>query len=272
MPLYTFLNGTQAQKDRWREGPAHMMNLPVLSLPVSVEVEFLPPEELQAQTTLAETFFTYGDAGSKCKVRNDYPAFGGGDGKLESLEAEAAAMGLDYSTALHSQETPVHELGHSMFGALDEATRLKVCALFGADTDDLDVINNEDLIWQDRVIEAIAETFKECFLPARYRVFPNRTNLHIGYKDYPQFRRFFRGAAGEATNEFCYLYGGDDFRQPELEARGIDIPVHLSDRDPEAFVEYTEAVGFPKGWGVQMEQFEEAGKLPFSISTKGIDA
>lgn len=263
MALYTFLNGTTKQKDLWRQGPSLMMHLPVLSLAAHVTVEFVDPGEI-GQTTLAETAITLGKGESTTKVRNDYPLFGGGDGKLESLAAEAAGMGLVYSGLLHANETPVHELGHSLFASLPAGTRLKIVELFGAKSDHDDVINPQDVPWEDRITEGIAETFKEAFLPNRYRVFPNRTNKHIPYTLFPTFRKLIRGTGGSG---FSYIYGGPEFRS-DLSAEPYNLtrlPYHASDRDEEAFVYYEEIEGFENCWGVDMSQFAESSHAPFSI-------
>lgn len=266
MSLYSFSNGTTLQKERWREGPGHLMNLDVQALPTQVSVEFVPPGDLDDTSYLAETFFTYDDESATTKVRNDYPAFGEGDGKLESLEAEAAGMGLVYNSDKHSLETPVHELGHAVFAGLPHSIRLQVCELFGADTDDLDVLSPPGSVWEDRIIEGIAETFKEAFLPAQFRVFPNRTNQKISYKDYPQFRNFFRLTAGSG---FSYVYGSDSFRVDLSKYGLVALPYHESNRDNEAFVFYEEIPGFEQCFGVDMSEFPESSHHPFSIEPKG---
>lgn len=192
MSIYTFLSGSELQIGRYQEGPSHMLHLPVDDLPVAIDVEFVEPSVIP-EGNLAETWFSYDNLDSLQQVRWDYPGFGEGDGKLETLEALAHRMGLKYNSDKHSMENAVHELGHSLFAAMSQPLRLAVCALFHCPTDDLAVINNPEQAWANRIAEGIAETFKEAFLPSKYRVFPNRTNRHIGYKYYPEFRRIFRG-------------------------------------------------------------------------------
>jgi hypothetical protein len=269
MPLYDFLNGTTKQKDRWREGTAHLLNTPVDTIGLSITVEFVPPEELSAQTTLAETTWTYDSASATTKVRNDYPSFGGGDGKLESLEAEAHRMGLVYSAERHSLETPAHELGHAWFASLSESVRLKIVRMFGLDTDDPAVLAPPGTLWQNRVAEGIADTFKEAFLPARLRVFPNRTNRRISYSKFPEFRRLFRGASGGVPTGFYYLYGSDQFRVDLSTWKLTRLPYHKSAQDDEAFVFYEELSGYEKCWGIDMSQFSESSHMPFSIEPEG---
>lgn len=264
MPIYTFLNGDAAQQDHWRLGPSLMHNLGVEAIGVAVTIDFTSSG--LATDDLAETFWTYGSSDSETKVRPDYPLFGGGDGKLESLEAEAGRWGVHYDGLLHANETPVHELGHSIFAGLSHDVRLQIVALFGGDSDDFAYLFPADQPWENRIGEGIAETFKEAFLPARYRVFPNRTNRRISYRDFPKFRRLIRNIVGEGTDTYCYLYGSSVNRRPDVEARiGGKLPVHESARDPEAFVEYEDLKGFEHGYGVHLHQFAEAGRLPFTI-------
>lgn len=265
MPLYAFENGSTLQKDRWREGTAHLLNMPVETIPLAITVEFVPPSELQAETTLAQTTFVYDSQSATTKVRNDYPAFGGGDGKLESLEAEAAGMGLHYSSFKHSLETPAHELGHALFASLPQSIRLKILALFGLKTDDISVIAPMGQPWQNRVIEGIAETFKEAFLPRDMRVFPNRTKKIIPYILYPEFRRLCRASGSGVPSGFNYVYGSDQFRV-DLSTWNLDhLPYHKSDKDDEAFVFYQELSGYESCWGIDMSQFAESSHQPFSI-------
>jgi hypothetical protein len=264
MPLYDFKNGTTKQKDRWREGTAHLLNTPVDTIPLSITVEFVPPEELNKQTTLAQTTYEYDSTTATTLVRNDYPAFGGGDGKLESLEADAARMGLVYSADRHSLEVPAHELGHAWFASLPHNTRLRIAGFFGMDTDDQDVLAPEDTPWEDHVTEGIAETFKEAFLPARLRVFPNRTRRLISYSKFPEFRRLFRGSAGGVPVGFYYTYGSDQFRV-DLSTWNLHGIYHKSAQDDEAFVFYEDLNGYEKCWGIDMSQFPESSHQPFSM-------
>lgn len=255
-----FEEANAQQEDLWLTALHNLLNLPFGLIPLDVIVEFVDPSELigHGHTDLASTETTYDSSESTTRVRNDAPGFGSAD---RSLEALAAQMGLEYSAARHFHETAAHELGHSFFAALPHAQRLAIVKMFGATTDDLEVINDQDKEWQDRVVEGVAETFKEAFLPRRFRVFPNRSNRRIAYHEFPAFREHFRGGSG-----FSYVYGSDDFRVDlSGECNLSGRPYHRSDHDPEAFVYFEGIPGFEAGWGIDMAQFDEAGKLPFSM-------
>lgn len=190
---YTFSSGTEEQQTLWERAVGLLLHLPEEGLPLDITVSFDDPSEI-AQTSFAETTWAYDSVDSTTKVRNDAPGFGNVD---EALIAEAARLGLTYDAHQHFNETAVHELGHSAFAALPEASRLAIAALFGAESDDDAELSPPGSEWQDRIIEAIAETFKEAFLPARYRVFPNRTNIKLSYAHYAAFRRIFREGVPE---------------------------------------------------------------------------
>lgn len=195
---FIFTNGTEEQQELWREGAAHLLNLPLDDLPLTITVSFVDPSELpNEQTTLAWTTWTYGSNEATTLVRNDAPSFGDAVG---GLRAEAAARGLDWSEATFCIETSAHEVAHAAYASLAEADRVAVAQMFGASTDLTEELSPEGSEWQDRVIEAIAETFKEAFVPRQFRVFPNRTNKTISYDRFPEFRHHFR-VSRSATEE-----------------------------------------------------------------------
>lgn len=210
---YTFINGTDQQQSLWRQGAVHLLNLPFADLPMEIEVSFVAPETLSKQTTLAETDWTYGSVHSTTQVRNDFPGFGNAE---EGLKADAAGLGLTWSGVKFAIETSAHELAHAAFAALPEEARLAVVEMFGADSDDPDELSPPGTQWQNRIIEGIAETFKEAFLPRRFRVFPNRSNRRIPYYRFPEFRSHWR--------RFKTVEGGEEigesgwFRNPRVDA------------------------------------------------------
>ena len=190
---FSFANGTQVQQDRWAEVAGRLLNLPDESLPLDIEVSFVDAGTLAGagpeHTTLAETTWTYDDSTSTCEVRDDAPSFGSQE---QALRAEAARLGLVYNPDRFYTESAGHEVGHSAFAALPETSRVAIAQMFGADSDDVDSLFPEGTAWQNKIGEGIAETFKEAFLPRRYRVFPNRTNRTISYDRFPEFRALFR--------------------------------------------------------------------------------
>lgn len=257
---FDFANGSERQKDLWREGARHLLSIPFADLPLAVKVSFEDPSTFDGKhTDLAITKWTFGSTDSTMEVRGDFPEFDDYGGKLKSLIAEAAGMGLTFSHERFAIEVSAHELGHALFASLPKAVRVAIVRMFGGTSDDPEAINSEDVPWQQRIVEGIAETFKEAFLPAAYRVFPNRTQVRIPYSQYPKFRRLIRGYGG-----FSYVYGSS-LHRVDLSAFGVSLPTHRSDRDDEALVFYQEIDGFEECWAVDMSQFPESGELPFSI-------
>lgn len=200
-----FVNGNSIQQSLWNEALGHLLHLPKSKLPLTVEVSFVAPESI-GQTSFAETTWTYDSASTATKVRNDAPGFGTLDA---SLIAEAASMGIAYNAQKHFAETAVHELGHSIFAAIPHSFRVAIAKLFGAESD-----SEAELAagakWQNRIYEGIAETFKEAFLPSRYRVFANRTNRKLSYAAYPTFRRLIR----EGLEAIEIEEGGEEIERP----------------------------------------------------------
>lgn len=189
---YEFLNGTDQQQRLWAEAIDHFLTLPKDALPLSIEIQFVDPSEVASgHTDLAATTYSYGSEQASTVVRNDAPGFGD---QRKTLEALAQSMGLDYSEERFYMETAAHELGHALYAALPEDKRVQIAQMFGAATDSPEELQPEGTDWRDHISEGIAETFKEAFLPRRYRVFPNRTNKHIPYHQFPEFRSLWRQA------------------------------------------------------------------------------
>lgn len=264
---YEFANGTNEQKKLWGEAAHLLLHLPFASINLTVVVEFVDTGEVadHGHTDLAVTTYTYGHTTSTTRVRNDAPSFGT---QRKAMEAAAAAYGLEYDPTKFFYETAAHEMGHSAFAVLPEQLRLEVVALFGLDTDDIKVLAPEGTPWQDHVIEGIAETFKEAFLPARFRVFPNRTRRRIPYGLFPAFRKIFRAGLA-ASARFTYVYGDEYPWKVDLGDWDPFIPTYQNEHDDEAFVFYQSIPEFTDCWGVDMSQFAESGLHPFSIRTPG---
>lgn len=274
---YEFENGTDEQQERWVEAAHLLLNLPFAAINLAVEVKFVDVGEVtnEGHTDLAITAFSYGSHHSTTRVRDDAPRFGT---EREAIEAAAAGYGVRYDPISFFRETAAHELGHSAFAALPIELRLAIVGMFGLDTDDIDVLAPAGQPWEEHVIEGIAETFKEAFLPARYRVFPNRTKRQIPYRLFPEFRRIFRnGLISSAT--FTYIYGDEypwkvflgDWAPLEGGPGSPFLPTYESEHDDEAFVFYEKFEDFEECWGIDMSQFPESGLHPFSISEEGIE-
>jgi hypothetical protein len=264
---YSFANGTLEQRKLWAAASNLLLNYPAEAIGLDVTVEFVDPSEVgNGHTGLAVTQFTYDSSSSTQKVRMDAPGYGS---QRKVMEALAASLGLPYNVTRFYMETAAHELGHSAFAALDPQRRLEICRMFGVNTDSIAVIEPEDADWTERIIEGIAETFKEAFLPARHRIFPNRTQRRIPYTEFPNFRRIFRGSGnvggGPVGGGFSYVYGGAYPWSVDLSKWGIGLPAYQGERDDEAFVFYTPKNG-QQCLGVDMSQFKESSHLPFTIT------
>ncbi len=227
-----FLNGTDEQKGHWKAALGRLLNLPMAAMPLQVKVKFSDPGTVvnKGHKDLAITTWTYGSTASETVVRNDAPNFGN---QRKSLEAEAAAVGVEFNSAKFYGETAAHELGHSAFASLPEEIRVKIAKLFGAKSDKISELSPTGADWEDKIIEGIAETFKEAFVPRRFRVFGNRTNRSISYTLFPRFRKLFREgielSSGEGTdvppydlNVFGNKTGGaGQVYLPEAEGEGL---------------------------------------------------
>lgn len=186
----TFVGGSDRQQGQYRQALHRLLSLPFDSIPLTVSVSFVDGSLLTNGESfdLARTIWTYDSSEATTEVRDDAPGFANADASLEAL---AASMGLEYNADIHYNETAVHETGHALFAALPESFRIQIAQMFGAKSDDIPELESGDK-WEDRIIEGIADTFKEAFLPRRFRVFGNRTNRRIPYTRYPEFRTLFR--------------------------------------------------------------------------------
>lgn len=246
-----FLNGSVLQKAVVRDALRHLMNLPLESVPIStMEVEFTADPSIRVHNEFMVTLWTYDSGSILVKIRDDFPSFQS-----------------PYNGRRFAEESVAHEFGHGMFANIGRARRLKVLRMFGATTDDPDVVGDQSKPWEDRVGEGIAETFKDAFFPPSMRRYSNRTHRHIPIWEYGRFRAIFRNTG--AGIGFNYVYGSNSFRV-DKSAYGFFPPLHQSNRDDEAFVYYRENENFSPWWGVDMSQFKEATHMPFSIEEEGI--
>lgn len=98
-----------------------------------------------------------------------------------------------YDIARFYQETVAHEMGHVLSFALNDLGQALLSRLFNTDNT-TEAWFPATSQWVDRPGEAIAETFKEAFLPVQFREYPIRTNVRLKYAFYPLFRAIFRNA------------------------------------------------------------------------------
>jgi hypothetical protein len=212
---YDFLNGDAGQKALWEEAVSHLLHLPSIAISEKVVVEFVDALP-SGHTDLALTTWTYGTSEARTEVRSDAIDFGR---SKAALEAEAAAYGLSYSVEKFYMETAIHELGHALYAALPEERRVALARMFGASDDTPAQLQPSHQPWQDHAAEGIAETFKEAFLPRRFRVFPNRTNKKIPYHRFPEFRALWRQAIPEV------IRGGAPLEEGEEEVPEYDVDI-----------------------------------------------
>jgi len=244
-----FLSGNALQKAVVRDVLGKLINYPMESMPLSLlKVEFTEDPLPSSHNEFAITEWEYDTGEALVKIRSDFPNFP-----------------KPYDGRQFAEETVVHEVvGHAVFANLGHARRLKIAALFGAKTDDQDVLNDQSKAWEDRACEGIAETAKDAFLPPSQRAFSNRSKRRIPIWENGKLRNLYR-FVGDGFG-FSYVYGSQSHR---VHLHNVGLPTHLSNRDDEAFVFYREIAGFIPFWGVDMSQFEESGKLPFSIEPEG---
>ena len=149
--------------------------------PLTVELAFSEdpdpstPNEFAVTNQLAYNHFVV-------SFRSDAPHFQNGGGA--------------YDITRFYYETVVHELGHVLTFAMNDVGRGLLSQLFGVENS-VEAWYPASLGWANRAGEAIAETFKDAFLPMGFRAFDNRTNIKLNYPFFPLFRAIFRNAVTE---------------------------------------------------------------------------
>lgn len=170
-----FVNGNGVQKAACEKVARNLLNLPFHAIPLSLTIEFIPDPDPSQHNEFAITEYTYGSTSAKIKIASKAPNWG-----------------EPYRGILFLQEVFAHELGHAIFAALPESSRIAIANLFGAASDEISELHPPGSSWEDRYIEGIAETFKDAFQPQSMRRYSNRTNRHIQLIEYPQFRHLVR--------------------------------------------------------------------------------
>lgn len=178
----TFTNGTSLQQSACRTVAHNLLNLPFDSIPLELTVEFTPDPLESTHNEFAATAWQYGSLEAETRIASVAPNW------------KPPWRGVRFL-----QETFAHELGHALFASLPEARRIAIAQMFGADSDSLEELSPAGSAWEDRISEGIAETFKDAFLPQRYRRYTNRTNHRISISRYPEFRALWREAVPESS-------------------------------------------------------------------------
>lgn len=169
------LSGNDFQRSVVRQTLHSFLNLPFDQIPFTMDVEFIKDPNPESHNEFADTAFTYGSREALVQIAQVAPNW----------------LGPWHGVAFF-REVVAHESGHAFFAALPADTRSEIAQMFGAKSDDLDEINPKGANWENRIIEGIAETFKDAFLPQRLRRYANRTNKRIPIHRYPEFRRIWR--------------------------------------------------------------------------------
>lgn len=148
--------------------------------PITIELLFTEdpdptqPDEFAVTNQIAFDHYTIA-------FRNDAPHFHNGP----------SAMHFDI--VRFYQETVAHEMGHVLSFSLNDTGRDLLSRLFNCENT-TEAWFPAAAQWADRPGEAIAETFKDAFLPIEFREYDNRTNITLNYPFYPLFRAIFRNA------------------------------------------------------------------------------
>lgn len=156
-----------------------LMNFPILDhIDADLDVNFVEDPAPSLHNEFAYT------TGTSIEIKRDAPGF-------DSIDPTEERFGPPFFN-----EVVAHEMAHAILSLFTGDTLDALAALFGTTTDDWSPL---DQPWEDRPLEGICETFKDAFLPRRYRKYANRTNHHISISKYPEFRRIWRDGVGEMT-------------------------------------------------------------------------
>jgi hypothetical protein len=173
--VISFVNGTARQQDLFNRAMA-VSTFPWSRIESHVSVEWVDEVELNrdhhafAAVEAREGLDACGRT-DQCymQIRNDLddPFRPGNDGGWPKGHFRGDKFYM---------ETVNHELGHVVQFKLNPSQRAKRCHAFGASTGQWDDVT---LPWEMLVQEADAETFKDVFLPRRWRKFDNRTTRRL---------------------------------------------------------------------------------------------
>lgn len=207
-----FVNGNAVQQAACRTVAHNLLNLPFDDIFLTHKIEFTADPLPSSDTEFAVTTWTYGDTEPFTKIASVAPAW------------PEPWRGVKFL-----QEVYAHELGHGLFASLPEDQRIAIAAMFGASSDDIEELQPKGSAWQNRIMEGIAETFKDAFLPRRLRRYSNRTNKHIPIHKYPEFRELWRGGVervgGEGTDVPAYDFDVyHRYRNPKLDQVWLPEP------------------------------------------------
>lgn len=169
-----FLGGTQEQQNLYMAALGLLMHFPVDEIDISVDVDFVADPSPGLHNEFA---YSGGESGTGySNIKNDAPGFA-------SLDPSGQRYGMPFFN-----EVVAHELAHIILGNLPLENQEAIAAMFGTTV----ATWAPDGAWEDRPLEGICETFKDAFLPNRFRTYFNRTNHKLPIADYPEFRSLWR--------------------------------------------------------------------------------
>lgn len=179
MTEFTYSSSVNGQQQQWFQEAISRLDhtFPASQLPLKITVKTVPEPP--------------------CVGHNDYMCTQtlSTDGVVTDIQifiregAETQAVARQATTDLaHAffMEAVVHEFGHVLtftYLALDDAAREEMAGWFiwrgeGGTTrhGELDDWNPTDKKWESRIQEAVAEWFKDLYMPRKYRAYDNRTD------------------------------------------------------------------------------------------------
>lgn len=200
--ILTFTNGTDLQKEVVRTTLHNLLGLPFDSISLELTVEFIANPDPDVHNEFAATDWSYDSNTALTKIASVAPNWP-----------------VPWDGMLFFAETVAHELGHALYAALEQGSRVAIAEMFGAGSDDIAELQPPGVPWEDRIMEGIAETFKDAFLPPRLRRYYNRTNKKIPISQYPAFRALWRQSAEQV------LIGGVPLEPGEVEVPGYALDI-----------------------------------------------
>jgi hypothetical protein len=228
------------------------------------QVQFLPPSSIDTTPHDAFKTFMVTQNDGTTQIRNDMPFKGKGP----------------FAGTQFFQESVIHELGHHLLGngpglgRITDANQQAIAAMFGSTPS---TWNPQSKRWEDRPVEGIAETFKDCFLAASRRVYFNRTDKKLAISRYPEFRSHWR--AGQKVYHVPSSIGaaqttGQATYEQFMAAAGIAEPIPPGDSSwfdpPQSFDYYGRYVAYP--YASPVSGFNDFGEVGCQVSYGSVGA
>jgi hypothetical protein len=155
------------------------------------EVTFSWHTAVEIDPDLTDSFVTF--------AKTDYIGISGGQHQftvkiLNDLHSRGGVFGGER----FYKESIIHELGHVVItllvvagGSTEDGLRDSFAAMHGMDPGT--ALNDPSLAWEERVIEAAVESFKDVFLPSTVRAYDNRTNHRLLENQFTEYMSLIQG-------------------------------------------------------------------------------